>query len=68
MSEIGELHEVAGRALPTQADTMSRVDDFRSMAQDPKHRRRFEKFLYLAVKRGDTALGWMTYRPGVPFR
>jgi hypothetical protein len=29
------------------------MDDFRSMARDPEHRRRFEKLLYLAAKRGD---------------
>ena len=29
------------------------MDDFRSMARDPKHRRTFEKLLYLAAKRGD---------------
>jgi ankyrin repeat protein len=32
------------------------MDDFRSMAQDPKHRRRFEKLLYLAAKHGDADL------------
>ena len=32
------------------------MSDFRDMAQDPKHRRRFEKLLYLAVKRGDADL------------
>lgn len=31
-------------------------DDFRSMARDPKHRRGFEKLLYLAAKRGDADL------------
>ena len=35
---------------------MRRMDDFRSMARDPKHRRRFEKLLYLAVQRGDADL------------
>jgi len=39
------------------------VDDFREMARDPKHRRGFEKLLYLAAKRGDDdivveRLGW----------
>lgn len=29
------------------------MDDFRKMARDPKHRRSFEKLLYLACKRGD---------------
>lgn len=29
------------------------MDDFRDMARDPKHRRSFEKLLYLACKRGD---------------
>src|SRR6516164_3145402 len=33
-----------------------RMSDFRSMARDPKHRRRFEKLLYLAAKRGDADL------------
>ena len=32
------------------------MDDFRDMARDPKLRRRFEKLLSLAVKRGDTDL------------
>ena len=32
------------------------MDDFRSMARDPEHRRRFEKLLYLAAKRGDADL------------
>lgn len=32
------------------------MDDFRSMARDPKHRRGFEKLLYLAAKRGDADL------------
>lgn len=32
------------------------ADDFRSMARDPKHRRNFEKLLYLAAQRGDADL------------
>jgi hypothetical protein len=32
------------------------MDDFRAMARDPKHRRAFEKLLYLACKRGDADL------------
>ena len=37
--------------------------DFRDMARDPKHRRRFEQLLYLAAQRGDDdlvaeRLGW----------
>lgn len=32
------------------------MDDFRSMAQDPQHRRRFQKLLYLAAKHGDADL------------
>ena len=32
------------------------MDDFLSMARDPEHRRRFEKLLYLAAKRGDADL------------
>src|SRR5438874_4390569 len=32
------------------------MDVFRSMARDPKHRRRFEKLLYLAAQRGDADL------------
>src|SRR3977135_379035 len=32
------------------------MDDIRSMARDPEHRRRFEKLLYLAAKRGDADL------------
>ena len=32
------------------------MSDFRNMARDPKYRRRFEKLLYLATKRGDADL------------
>jgi len=32
------------------------MDDFRSMARDPKHRRGFEKLLYLAAQFGDADL------------
>ncbi|HEV3417707.1 MAG TPA: ankyrin repeat domain-containing protein [Pirellulales bacterium] len=32
------------------------MDDFRGMARDPEHRRRFEKLLYLAAQRGDADL------------
>jgi hypothetical protein len=32
------------------------MDDFRSMARGPEHRRRFEKLLYLAAQRGDADL------------
>lgn len=32
------------------------MDDFRSMARDPEHRRGFEKLLYLAAQRGDADL------------
>src|SRR5207247_4559944 len=32
------------------------MDDFRSMARDPAHRRDFEKLLYLAAQRGDADL------------
>jgi hypothetical protein len=32
------------------------VDDFRDMARDTKHRRSFEKLLYLACQRGDADL------------
>ncbi len=32
------------------------TDDFREMAQSPEHRRRFEKLLYLAARRGDADL------------
>jgi len=32
------------------------MDDFRALAQDPKHRRRFEHLLYLAAQRGDADL------------
>jgi hypothetical protein len=39
------------------------MSDFQEMARDPKHRRGFEKLLYLAAKRGDDdlvveRLGW----------
>jgi len=29
------------------------MTDFRDLARDPKHRRRFEQMLYLAAQRGD---------------
>lgn len=32
------------------------MDDFRDLARDPAHRRRFEKLLYLAAQRGDADL------------
>jgi hypothetical protein len=32
------------------------MDDFRDLARDPKHRRRFEKLLLLACQRGDADL------------
>jgi len=32
------------------------MSDFRSMARQPEHRRRFEKLLYLAAQRGDADL------------
>jgi hypothetical protein len=32
------------------------MTDFRDMAQDPQHRRRFEKLLYLAAQRGEVDL------------
>jgi hypothetical protein len=32
------------------------MDDFRSLARDPEHRRQFEKLLYLAAQRGDADL------------
>lgn len=32
------------------------MPDFRDMARDPKHRRQFEKLLYLAAQRGDADL------------
>jgi hypothetical protein len=32
------------------------MDDMRSLARDPKHRRRFEHLLYLAAERGDADL------------
>lgn len=35
---------------------MLAMDDFREMAHDPKHRRKFEKLLYLAASRGDADL------------
>jgi len=37
-------------------DTITHMDDFRDMARDPKHRRSFEKILYLACQRGDADL------------
>src|SRR5438105_6623943 len=35
---------------------MDDYGDFRDMARDPKHRRNFEKLLYLAAQRGDADL------------
>src|SRR5207244_3756918 len=35
---------------------MPTMSDFRDMARDPKHRRGFEKLLYLACQRGDADL------------
>jgi hypothetical protein len=32
------------------------MDDFRDLARDPKHRRNFEKLLFLAAQRGDADL------------
>jgi hypothetical protein len=43
-------------ASPPPADTIALMDDFRSMAGDPRYRRRFEKLLYLAAQRGDADL------------
>jgi hypothetical protein len=39
-----------------QVDRIGIMDDFRGMARDPKHRRSFEKLLYLAAQRGDADL------------
>jgi hypothetical protein len=39
------------------------MDDFRTMARDPEHRRSFEKLLYLAAKRGDADLVAERLRP-----
>jgi hypothetical protein len=44
------------RAFSILADTISFMDDFRSLARDPEHRRNFEKLLYLAAQRGDADL------------
>ena len=38
------------------SDLITGMDDFRSQARDPEHRRRFEKLLYLAAQRGDADL------------
>src|SRR5262245_10473855 len=46
----------ADSALLSSRDTINGMDDFRDMARDPKHRRSFEKILYLACKRGDADL------------
>jgi hypothetical protein len=42
--------------LPSVSNRTSSMSDFGSTARDPKHRRRFEKLLYLAAKRGDADL------------
>src|SRR5436305_2010625 len=39
-----------------QSGTIAPMTDFRTPAQDPRHRRRFEKLLYLAARRGDADL------------
>lgn len=44
------------RVFVIRMDTIRRMSDFRDMARDPKHRRRFEKLLYLAAQRGDADL------------
>jgi hypothetical protein len=38
------------------AHTILKMSDFRDLARDPAHRRRFEKLLYLAAQRGDADL------------
>src|SRR5262249_16508544 len=40
-------------AISSDAGIITAMDDFRKMARDPKHRRSFEKLLYLAAQRGD---------------
>jgi len=40
----------------SRAGTIGDMADFREMARDPAHRRRFEKLLYLAAQRGDADL------------
>src|SRR6516162_7943673 len=47
---------LSGFSLGLRWDTTSNMSDFASMARDPEHRRRFEKLLYLAAKRGDADL------------
>src|SRR5436305_1103246 len=39
-----------------QSGTIAPMTDFRTPAQDPRHRRGFEKLLYLAAQRGDADL------------
>ena len=39
-----------------RVDKIGIMDDFRSMARDPEHRRSFERLLYLAAQRGDADL------------
>jgi hypothetical protein len=43
------------RPLPIE-NGIRGMADFRELARDPKHRRRFEKLLYLAALRGDADL------------
>src|SRR5215211_2566864 len=45
-----------GRLRSPGPNTIAPVSDFRDMARDPAHRRRFEKLLYLAAQRGDADL------------
>src|SRR6266700_1205689 len=40
----------------TRPNTITTMADFSEMARDPKHRRSFEKLLYLAAQRGDSDL------------
>ncbi len=53
---MGEEKARLSRALLCGPGTINAMDDLDDMARDPKHRRSFEKLLYLAAQRGDADL------------
>jgi len=50
------LESFRSQGFRSLTDTITIMDDFRTMARDPEHRRSFEKLLYLAAQRGDADL------------
>jgi hypothetical protein len=55
-AQVGESNGRFAAFGRVEPDTIVGVDDFRDMARDPKHKRGFEKLLYLAAQRGDADL------------